>query len=965
MQTNKANDPYEVVLEFSRKERAEDPYGFQPAKPVKKEYRVRAGNGRQHTAVFPWDEQLASDMAVLRQPHPDPEVARRLGERMSRFLDELDWGGHEQAVARARDAGRPLRVVIRSAAAELYSLPWELVTQKGSGQHLVDGPACSLSYEWPQDTGEGPRASAQLGGRVVLAWSAAGGDVPAPEHVQALQRACHAGDIAFHVQRDVLHRVSLSRLAQLLKDPSQEPVSVLHVLCHGTSVGTQESGVMGLEWDGPEEGSTARVDGGMLAAILAPHAATLRMVVLCACSSGDGGRVVSYLGGVAQALSRVGIEAVVASRLPLSARGSMLLTETLYEKLLVQSCSLDEALAASRVRLREEGDGYDWASLQLYAHREEGVDLRPVVLRPYRGLLHFERRHQHFFFGREKVKAELLARVREAVSGERPRFQVVAGASGTGKSSVILAGLMPQLDPKEWDCLVVRPGELRQAGQHGSQDRLSVLQALGQRLSQLRTREKKRASADPRCEPVEEARPLTAVLGGRKLLLVVDQLEEVFTQLEQEERQDFLRGVWALTQQPELKCVVVASMRVDYFARCGEVALDEETRLDGVVYSEAYRMFVAHMSAEELTAVIVEPARRVGLMLEEGLVERLRQCVDKEPGALPLLEHALDLLWQRRQGRWLTHQAYWQIGEVAGALSQTADQLCLGLSQGERQQARRLLVKLATAQGLAVSRAKGRVWVEEAQPQDEEGRRLFAKALEKLVQGRLLVMGSTGDKPAEAGRQWVQLAHDALLHRWKLLQRWRDEDWEREKHLRELESWAVAWEEHRQSEDQGASFLLVGDRLAYVKSLSARYGGELTPRSQSLLEASLAAEARGKAEEQLRQEKEKQTMLALAEAQARAARFFRGGFVVAVLLLLVALAAVIMITRTLKREKELREVAESTLQLLLTDARLGQPPGLARTSGYAESLLGLDSESAEPRPSSSRTRFTKARILAG
>ena len=102
MQTNQATDPYEVILEFSRKERAEDPYGFQPAKPVKKEYRVRAGNGRQHTAVFPWDEQLESDMEVLRQPHPDPEVARRLGERMRRFLDALDWGGHEQAVARAR-----------------------------------------------------------------------------------------------------------------------------------------------------------------------------------------------------------------------------------------------------------------------------------------------------------------------------------------------------------------------------------------------------------------------------------------------------------------------------------------------------------------------------------------------------------------------------------------------------------------------------------------------------------------------------------------------------------------------------------------------------------------------------------------------------------------------------------------------------------------------------------------------
>ena len=126
----------------------------------------------------------------------------------------------------------------------------------------------------------------------------------------------------------------------------------------------------------------------------------------------------------------------MASRLPLSDRGSVMLAETLYEKLLVDSGSLEEALAAVRGRLRVEGNGDDWASLQLYAHREEGADLRPVVLRPYRGLLPFEPKHRHFFFGREKVKAELLARVQEAGRGQRPRFQVVAGASGTGKSSV-------------------------------------------------------------------------------------------------------------------------------------------------------------------------------------------------------------------------------------------------------------------------------------------------------------------------------------------------------------------------------------------------------------------------------------------------------------------------------------------------------------------------------------------------
>ena len=175
--------------------------------------------------------------------------------------------------------GRARRVVIRSAAAELYSLPWELVTLKGCGQHLVDRPGCSLSYEWPQETVEHPGPRPGWGGACCLPGRRRAGGVPAPEHVQALQRASQSGDFAFDVQRDVLHRVSLSRLAQLLKDASQEPVSVLHVLCHGAPLAPQETGVYGLSWNKSEdEDGKALVDGGMLAAVLAPHAATLRMV---------------------------------------------------------------------------------------------------------------------------------------------------------------------------------------------------------------------------------------------------------------------------------------------------------------------------------------------------------------------------------------------------------------------------------------------------------------------------------------------------------------------------------------------------------------------------------------------------------------------------------------------------------------------------------------------------------------
>jgi energy-coupling factor transporter ATP-binding protein EcfA2 len=419
---------------------------------------------------------------------------------------------------------------------------------------------------------------------------------------------------------------------------------------------------------------------------------------------------------VAQALHRVGIPAVVASRMPLSLRGSTQLTETLYEELIGQLSPLDRALGAVRGRLKEDAERLDWASLQLYAQAGDEAALRPFVIRPYRGLLAFRPEDRRFFFGRSKLEAELLRRVRQAAQGQRSCFQVVAGASGSGKSSLVMAGLVLLLPKEEWDWLVVRPGELARCGPAFVGERSAALQ-------ELRSRVHSRWSSEPlpvsggvfEQELVEEVRRMRQARPARKLLLVLDQFEEVFTLLKSEERQPLVRGAWALARQPELGCVIVATLRVDHFERCGEVLLEDGRRLDTVVYAEEHRIFVAQMGLEELAEAIEQPALKVGLELETGLVDRLCRDVGREPGALPLLEHALDLLWQRRERQRLTHQAYEQ------------------------------------------------------------------------MEGRLLV-SSRGGGVGEGGRgAWVQLAHETLLRRWKRLERWVEEDWEREQQLRVLE----------------------------------------------------------------------------------------------------------------------------------------------------------------------------------
>ncbi|WP_395845873.1 CHAT domain-containing protein [Cystobacter fuscus] len=820
---------YELVLEFARARDAGEPFEF---RFEAQDYQLRLEGGVFESAPFPWNSQVMADLAELEKEVPDSNAVQRLGNLLRGFLGRLDWGRHEAAIEQALAHGREVLLTVRSAAAELYALPWELLTLKGTGQHLGELPGCAIRYEWPRQQAPSKRPPATEGGRLLFAWSNAGGLVPADAHQRALARACASGYLDFDTRRDVLGGVSLRGLSEALAAGGGS-ITVLHLLCHGSR---SPAGTVGLWWNGSREGDEPQlVEGALLRQVLAPHTASLRLVVLSACMSGNAGAPGNHLGSVAQELHRVGVPVVVASRLPLSVPGSLVLTEALYSGLLESSFSMERALGEARRRLVLERRHLDWASLQLYAHAGDGPDIRPVAIRPYRGLLPFEARHQRFFFGREALSQRLLQQVQRAAQGQVPRFQVVAGASGAGKSSVVMAGLVPRLPAKEWDVLVVRPGELVR-GSTSREDPSAALAGLLRQLRALRGAEELPSSAGATSEQVlEEAGRLREARPGRKLLLVMDQMEEVFTQLGGVEAcTTLMRTLWRLSNSPEFGGVLLGTMRVDHFERCGEVVLEKDKRLDAVVYDEAHHVFVAHLAAEEVAATIEEPARLVGLEPEEGLVDKLCEDVGHEPGALPLLEYTLDLLWQRREGGWLTHAAYAEMGGVAGALTHTADQLYEALSEAQQRQARRLLVRLVDFRDAASPQTRRRAWVEEVRPEQAEARDAFDAVLERLVGSRLLVKDGE-NRPCARDGTWVQFAHEELIRRWERLQKWMKEDWEREQQLREVEEWALKWESNHAGEDKGASYLLTGDRLGYAHRVQQKYRGELSARSRCLI----------------------------------------------------------------------------------------------------------------------------------
>ena len=365
--------PLELVLEFARAESTGDPHTFRFGPQT---YVVRGQRGGYGSAELLWDAELLDQLTGLRSPRCEPQQLARIGEQLRRFLAPAGWELHEQQLTAATQQHRPVHVTIRSAAAELYILPWELLTLRATGQSLGGLPGVLVRYEWPETVTAALPAGTSDAGRILVAWSAAGGAVPAGAHINAVRTAAAAGGRPL-ADGDVLPHASPGRIAAALAGGE---VAVLHLLCHGGMHGAS----YGLMLDGEAGGDpSVLLDAARLQQIVAPHAGVLRLVVLAACDSGNQGEPGGLIGSAAQMLHRAGVAAVVASRYPLTVAGSERLTAALYHALLAERAPLERAFVAARTALAGDVTSLDWASVQLYARAADGFATRPLgVLAP-------------------------------------------------------------------------------------------------------------------------------------------------------------------------------------------------------------------------------------------------------------------------------------------------------------------------------------------------------------------------------------------------------------------------------------------------------------------------------------------------------------------------------------------------------------------------------------------------------
>jgi DNA-binding CsgD family transcriptional regulator len=449
------------------------------------------------------------------------------------------------------------------------------------------------------------------------------------------------------------------------------------------------------------------------------------------------------------------------------------------------------AMLAARMGLDDEGVAPPSTSTPQHGSR------RPPMC-PFKGLASFETADAAFFFGRERVVGETVARLVGST------FLALVGPSGSGKSSILKAGLVPAIsagilpDSDHWTITVARPGS-------------TPARALHQALSAALPRATEGTPPDSGIEGLLARLPMRS-----RLLLIVDQFEELFSVCEDEnERAEAIRSLVGLAGDARSRAVVVLAMRADFYGRCASYRELAELLA-------ANHVLVGPMASDELARAIDLPSRAAGLRIEPELTAAMASDVLDEPGGLPLLSTTLLELWQRREGRTIRLATYERIGGVRGAVARLAESVYTRLPEEKQAVAKSILLRLsAPGGGQFVSRP---VPLRELREHRDP---TVGEVLDTLTDARLVTV-------AEGV---VEVAHEALLTEWPRLRDWLLEDAEGRRTWDHLARAAREWD--RAGKDPGE--LYRGARLAGALDWATGHERDLNDVEHAFLAESRAA----------------------------------------------------------------------------------------------------------------------------
>jgi WD40 repeat protein len=568
---------------------------------------------------------------------------------------------------------------------------------------------------------------------------------------------------------------------------------------------------------------------------------------------------------------------------------------------------------------------------------------------PFKGLQFFDVADADLFFGREMLTARLVERLREE------RLLAVVGASGSGKSSLVRAGLVPALQrgqpladgtqlpqgSERWEVHILTPTA-------HPLEALALSLTRGADSAQATTTLTDDLAADPRSLHVHVRKRIAR---GNRLLLVVDQFEELFALCrDAEERRAFVDNLLtAADPQVGGPTVVVLTLRADFYHHCAQYDNLREALGN-------YQEYIGSMTPQELRRAIEEPARQNDWEFEPGLVGLLLHDVGDEPGALPLLSHALLETWKRRRGRMMTLSGYTGAGRVQSAIAQSAEAIYQGLEEHEQAIARSIFLRL-TELGEGTQDTRRQAGLDELVTRPDEATAVEG-VLSTLVEARLVT----------AEEETVQVAHEALIREWPTLREWLDEDREGLRVHRHLTEAAQEWQ--RMGRDPGE--LYRGGRLAQASEWASAHSEALNPLEREFLAASEDWAQRREAEREAQRQRELEAARKLAEAERqraeerersavgmrRRARYLAGALVIAGALAIVAFLLSQRASRNAETAESERAVAEA--------ARVQEAAqrATAQASQAQEAAQRVVAETAQAQEAEQRAVAEVARVEA-
>jgi WD40 repeat protein/transcriptional regulator with XRE-family HTH domain len=484
---------------------------------------------------------------------------------------------------------------------------------------------------------------------------------------------------------------------------------------------------------------------------------------------------------------------------------------------------------------------------------------------PYKGLLFFEEEDADLFFGRETLTARLAEHVIGLAMDSSSRFLAVVGASGSGKSSLVRAGLAVALKRVGWDTRIFTPTA-------------NPLQQLEANLNS-----KHRNAAE-------------------RVLILVDQFEEVFTLCRDEmQRIAFIEKLLISAQEKSKTSTVAIALRADFYSHCAQYPL-----LRQAVAAE--QEYIGQMTAEELRRAIEGPAKRGGWEFEPGLVDVLLNDIgakgtsEPEPGALPLLSHALLATWERRRGRMFTLESYHASGGVRGAIAETAESVFNDqLNQTQQELARNVFLRL-TKLGEGTEDTRRRAALNELVRQSAEATQLRS-VLNILAEARLITLNEDS----------AEVAHEALIREWQRLHEWLTQDRDSlflHRHLTEsAHEWGIR--------GRDPSELYRGVRLAQAGEWASANEERLNAEEQVFLAASIQQEEHEALEREAQRQRELASAKELADTQRQATTRLRlRNRVISAMGLVAFVLAIFAITFGLqsKRNAQTAQYAQTTAQ---------------------------------------------------